>query len=485
MALGLLACQPAEREAEGPLEVVVPQEPATLDPRFATRSLDVKLTRLVHVGLFGLDPDTLKPTPLLVQAHHFEDARTLRLELRPGLRFHGGQPLRPTDVCATLRAVADPALASPHRPVVQAIAECTPDGARGLTLRWGEPRATVLSDLEIPILRADQARLPPQPEGALDGLGPYRVARWSGAAVELDPQATAVLPEPRHAVVVRTVRDENARALRLLAGRSDVAPNAFSPTLLPTFEALPSLSVLSREGANVTYLLFQNDRAPLDRAEVRRGIASAIDRELIVRTLLSGGATVAESLIPPGHWAFARPEERLTFAPARARPILSKIAPLTLLTGTDRLRVTIARAMAQMLESAGLEVRVVPLDFGALLDRLDRGDFEMAILQMPEFTEPNVLHWFFHARGVPGEGGAGRNRARYRSAQASRLLQLASEIGEVERRREAYAELTQIMASDMPVVPLWHEHQTAVVSARAREFQLSAEGRWLGLARLP
>jgi hypothetical protein len=37
----------------------------------------------------------------------------------------------------------------------------------------------------------------------------------------------------------------------------------------------------------------------------------------------------------------------------------------------------------------------------------------------------------------------------------------------------------------MPVVPLWHEDQVAVISKRAQGFHLSAEGRWLALAALP
>jgi hypothetical protein len=41
------------------------------------------------------------------------------------------------------------------------------------------------------------------------------------------------------------------------------------------------------------------------------------------------------------------------------------------------------------------------------------------------------------------------------------------------------------MAEEVPVVPLWHEDQVAVVSARARGFVQSTEGRWLGLASLP
>jgi peptide/nickel transport system substrate-binding protein len=137
-----------------------------------------------------------------------------------------------------------------------------------------------------------------------------------------------------------------------------------------------------------------------------------------------------------------------------------------------------------MLTEAGLPTTVMPLDLGVLLARLDAGDFQLAILQIPELTEPNVLSWFFHPRGVPGEGGLGRNRARYRSAEAASLLDRASTSSSRSERREAYRAFADLVLRDVPVAPLWHEDQIAVVSERARAFQPSAEGRWLALARL-
>jgi peptide/nickel transport system substrate-binding protein len=103
---------------------------------------------------------------------------------------------------------------------------------------------------------------------------------------------------------------------------------------------------------------------------------------------------------------------------------------------------------------------------------------------MPELTEPNVLRWFFHPNAVPGEGGEGRNRARWRSPRAAELLDQASANPDRSARRALYGELAELMARDMPVVPLWHEDQVAVLSARARDFRISAEGRWLSLASL-
>jgi peptide/nickel transport system substrate-binding protein len=341
-----------------------------------------------------------------------------------------------------------------------------------------------LSDLEVPILRADQARSRPQPNGELDGLGPYRASSARPGEVVLEPADTGVFARPAHAVVVRTVRDENARALRLLAGESDIAPNAISPGLLPALERESELFVVARAGANVTYLLMQNDRPPFDRLEVRRAVAHAIDRELIVRTLLAGRARVAKSLLPPDHWAAAPELTAEPFAPAAARAVLTDLPPVTLLTSTDRARVTLARVLAQMLRDAGLTVEVVALDLGVLLERLDAGDYLMATLQLPELTEPNVLSWFFHPDKIPGEGSEGKNRARYRSPEARAELDRASRVRDPAQRRESYQRFARLLQRDVPVIPLWHEDQIAVVSRRARDFELSAEGRWLAVARL-
>ena len=459
-------------------------ETSTLDPRFATRSLDVKVTRLIHVGLIGLDPSTLEPVPLVAESVRFEGDRIVDVVLRPGIRFHGGQPLGSEDVCATLDAVRDPALGSPHRTIVSSIGRCIPTGPLALRLELDSPRATILTDLELPVLRRDQARGAARPDGLLDGLGPFSVRVATPSTVELEPAETNVLPKPKHAVVVRTVRDENARVQRLLAGRADVAPNSISPTLIPALDGREGLAIVSRGGANVTYLLFQNDRAPFDRVEVRRAIARALDRDLIAKTLFAGRAVAAVSLLPPGHWAAEPQLDPEHFDPDGARRVLAGVREASLLTSTDRSRVTLARAVGQMLGDAGLSTAVVPIDLGVLFARLDAGDFDMALLQLPELTEPNVLSWFFNPSGVPGEGGAGKNRARYRNPLARDLFDDASRVVDKTKRRADYRAIAKLMASDVPVVPLFHEDQVAVVSSRARGFSPSAEGRWMSLAGL-
>jgi len=347
-----------------------------------------------------------------------------------------------------------------------------------------DPHATVLTDLEVPILRADEAFLPPRPDGSLDGLRPYQVARRAPGEIELAPAKGGALPAPARSVTLRTVHDENARALRMHAGRADLVVNGFSPTLLPALEHAPGITVNARRGANLTYLVARTDRGPLADRRVRRALAAAIDRERVASTLLAERAEVANTLLPPAHWACTTappwPADRVAARASLAAAHEGRLH-LTLLTSTDRLSGTVARFLAQELAEVGADVEVVALELGTLIGRLAAGDFELATLQLPELTEPNVLRVFLHSSSIPPEGA---NRGRVRDAEVDRLLDEGEQTPDLAARRVIYAALEERIRDEALLIPLWHEDQIAVVSDRAKPFIPSAEGRWLGLADL-
>jgi len=486
-ALACAACSGGKARPAGqdrPLEMLVPTDAETLDPRHATDAVALRATRLLHAGLVRLDPETLEPKPYLASGWTWVDARTLRVELRPGVRFHSGAPFTARDVSASIAAFASPRVGSRHARVVEAIREIEVVSDLVILIHLHHPHATVLTDLEVPILRADEAFLPARPDGSLDGLGPYQVARRAPGEIELVPAIGGALPAPSRRVTLRTVHDENARALRMHAGRADLVVNGFSPTLLPALEHAPGITVNARRGANLTYLIARTDRGPLADPRVRRALAAAIDRERVASTLLAGHAEVANTLLPPAHWAYTAappwPADRVAARASLAAAHEGRLH-LTLLTSTDRLRGTIARFLAQELAEVGADVQVVPLELGTLIGRLGAGDFELATLQLPELTEPNVLRVFLHSSSIPPDGA---NRGRVRDAEVDRLLDEGEQTPDPAARRVIYAALERRIRDEALMIPLWHEDQIAVVSDRARGFTPSAEGRWLGLAEL-
>ncbi|HQY64180.1 MAG TPA: ABC transporter substrate-binding protein [Polyangiaceae bacterium] len=447
--------------------------------------MGLRATRLVHAGLFGIDRTTLAPYPLVAKSYRFEGPRELHVTLRSGVTFHGGKALDSTDVVATLAAFADLKVGSRHARVVSAIARAEPEGPLGVKIVLSRPHATLLTDLELPILRADQAAAPPAPDGTLDGLGPFEITRAAGGVIDLSPRATGVFPAPKHALTLRAVRDENARALRLHAGRADLVQNGFSPTLLPSFDRA-GLQVVARPSASLTYLVPRCDRGIMQDARVRRAVSLAVDRSMLVRTLFAGHATPASTLLPPGHWARPHVPEAGPRDVEGARQLVREAgamgARVSLLVSTDRARKLMARILAAALEEVGLLVETTSLELGTMLGRLGSGDFELAMLQLPEVIEPNVLRVFLHGDFVPP---AGSNRGRVRSARLDALLDAGDAQRDDDARRALYAEVETLVREEALWIPLVHEDHVAVVSPRASAYAPDRDGRWGGLFDLP
>ncbi len=475
--LGLGACHSGS--ASGPLEVLLPTEVESIDPRAATDAASLRASRLVHAGLAGLHPQTLEPFPLLAESFVWEGPLALRVKLRPNARFHDGKALGAQDVIATFAAFRTSRFGHVVEPIDSIIED---KGDLRFVLK--RPHATLLSALEVPILRADQAASSPGRGDTLDGLGPYRVAAMRPGELALFPAGNGIAPAPALAVTLRTVKDENARALRLLSGRADMVQNGISPTLLPALRGREGLFFQSQKGANLTYMMARTDRGALGDARVRRALSMGIDRARIARTLLSETATPASSLLPEGHWARTE-RPALAFDPEGARALLRSAGvtalKLTLSTSTDRLRGTIARTMAQMLADIGVTVEVVPLELGSLLARLNAGEFELATLQLPEIAEPNTFRVFLHSAQIPPYGS---NRARVSVPELDALLDRGASEQDLTARRRIYAALDDLVLEKALWIPLFYERHVAVLGPRAQAYMPSADGRYGDLANL-
>ncbi|MEM1417235.1 MAG: ABC transporter substrate-binding protein [Myxococcota bacterium] len=476
-----MACggEPPASAPEALTTVLLPRAAEQLDPRFTTDPMGLRVSRLLFASLVTIDPRTLEVVPDLAEEVVAEAPFAWRVRLRSGLRFADGSALDAQDVAATFRGVADPRLGSPWAATYGRIASIEVLGPRELRFVLAEPHATFLTDLELPIVRAEDARR----REARIGAGPYRLA---GDAGELRLVANAHWHggTPRHpSLRFVVVRDDNVRAMRLRGGGADLALSAVPPLLVPLFEADPAFEVASAPGVGTYYLGVRTDAPGLD-AEARRTLCMALDREALVQAKLGGRGHVAHSWIPAGHWAaseVATPAFEAAAARARVaeRPFGRR---LVLRTSSDRFRVSTALAIQAMLRDAGVRVDVRPSENASFIADLAAGRFDLALLEVPEVFEPHVLSWFFGSERIPGPGRAGANRWRFRSA----ALDAALERGRTERHRPArvaaYAEAQAILARELPVIPLFQRDQVAVMR-RGLAFDVPRDGRFGTLAR--
>jgi peptide/nickel transport system substrate-binding protein len=488
--LMLLGCGGDGRAAAraGSLVVIFPREPEQLDPRYVGDAYGLKVTRLLHASLLRVHPFTLEAVPDLAERVAVETPTRYRVWLRPGLKFSDGSALDATDVIATYEGLVDPRVKSRFVSTFSRVAAVRAENAHEVVFELKAPHATFLTDLEMPILRAEDAREPATPGRLPIGAGPYLLAHRDTGSLQLraNPHYHA-RPIDHPELTLLVIHDDNTRALRMLAGAGDLALNTIPPLLLPLFER-PGFRIQSERGVGTTYLGVNLEQRALKDVRVRQAIAHAIDRERLVTHKLFGRALAARSWIAPSHWAFDPSTPSYDHDPERARALLREAGfvpgedgfalSLTVRTSSDRGVVSIARALSSMLRDVGIDLDVRPSEGATLLADLARGRFELAFLQSPEVVEPHVLSWFFASERIPIPGQReGANRWRLRDPELDDALERGRAHTDRAVRIEAYQRAQHLLARDLPVIPLWHDDVVAVTSARLTDFRVPRDAR--------
>jgi peptide/nickel transport system substrate-binding protein len=483
----------AMRHETGVLSIVLPRDIHELDPRFVSDPYSLYVTRLLFGSLIRIDPQSLEAVPDLAESVEVISDVVYRVRLREGLLFSDGSALDATDVVATYRSVVDPALHTRYALTYARIVKVQALDALNVEFTLNGPHASFITDLELPILRAEDTaqRLPFSEQMRPIGAGPYRLVGRRVGALELAPNPHWYAGVPRvPRVRMLVVRDDNTRALRLLAGAADYALNAVPPLLVPLFKPSSGFAVDTVAGISTTYVGI-NLRAPVLRdVRVRRALAFAIDRSALIAAKFSGRAQLASSFVPPGHWAYASDTPSYDFDPQKARALFAAAGltgsprlTLSLRCGSDRFRVSIARAIAAMLADVGVDVNVQPTETATLIADLDRGRFELTLLQIPELIEPHFLSFFFATERIPGAGREGANRWRLSDPELDALFERGRRTLVRADRRAIYGQVQRILAERLPVIPLWHESVVAVRSLRAPALPVPRDARFSMLAR--
>ena len=542
----VLACSCRNEWPDDQLVIAVPTAARTLDPRVAVDAASTRLWRLVFAGLTRVESDggvaldlAESMTPVLRDAEG--EPLAWQIRLRSDLRFHDGSPLEAADVVCTWRSVADPRLGSPVAgEFARRVASVRALDARTVRFDLVAPLATFASDLILGIVPRSACSRPDLRMGALVGAGPFAVVD----ATRLDAVMLRRMPPGgttttrAQTLLVRAIPDESGRALAVLGGGADVALG-LSPLVLEAVADHDEARVVAAPGIAFSYLALNTRAAALADARVRHAVQAGLDRAGLVRTLLGGRGRAAAGMFAADHWAAPPELQAAAFDPTAARALFDAAGlgvaadgvrlRLRLLVPASRQRRREAEAIARALREVEVEVDVRSLEIGAMLAELRAGRFDAFLLGLPEPLEPDYLGWMFHGRnrpelrappwpGAPAAGavadafacqlvtaraqaqtlveiggaalglvsarGAG-NRSGIDDPLLNCLLDVGRRSGDRARRAAAYQAAASVLAAELPIVPLWHEDQVALVHRRVGAVSPAADGRLAPWADAP
>lgn len=467
--------------------VVIESSPANLDPRIGTDAQSERIDELIYDALvkkdehFNLQPD-------LATRWEMPDPLTYIFHLRTGVRFQDGRPFSSRDVKWTLDSMRNHTLLTAKYQAFRNVASIDTPDAQTVVIHMLQPDASLLWNLSdgaigiVPYGSGNDFAKPPA------GTGPFRlVSQEVDKEVVLERNPLSWQSAPKiFRLQFHVVPDGTTRALELRKGSADLAQNALTPDMTWSMRDDARLAIATVPGTEVQYLTFNLRDPYLRDVHVRRAIAYSMDRPLIIATLLRGEARPADSLLPPNHWAFNGDVTHYTYDPGRARELLDTAGykpgrdgirfHLTMKTSNDEGTRLLAMALQQQLRAVGIALDVRSFEFATFYSDISRGAFAIYGLRWIGGNEdPDIFRYAFATSSFPPRGA---NRGHYSNAELDRLLQTAARESDQPMRRAAYARAQEILATDLPSLPLWFLDSVVVYNRRLSGVHASASGNY-------
>src|SRR5215213_4583787 len=322
-----------EGKKEGPLVVVLENNPATLDQLRGTDASSERMRQLMFNSLVRKNENFDYVGDLASDIQTSPDGLAYTFKLRDGVKFHNGKAFTSADAKYTLETLlkSDSRKANDffegtgagRKPIVKTVE--TPDPST-LVVRLNKPLTKFLSGL-VPVGMMPQGYTTDQQKQNPIGTGAFKFARYDESQQVVDLTANEEYWGGAPAVKqlrVRAILDANTLQAELKSGGVDIAQVAnLQPDAYAALGQDANLKVAQFPGVNVVYLNFNAQDEVLKDPRVRQAIAYAIDRRAIVKELLLGQARVANSILPEQSWAYS-PGQVYNYDPERAKQILDE-----------------------------------------------------------------------------------------------------------------------------------------------------------------
>jgi peptide/nickel transport system substrate-binding protein len=443
-------------------ELVVAQsgDVSKLDPHLSTAVFDITVYFNLFDNLTSRRVDG-RLAPGLATDWKLLNPTTWQFRLRPGVKFHNGDPLTSADVKFSIDRTYDPNVkVSLVRTVFTTVDRIeTPDALTVnfhtkqpdplLPARLGFYGGYILPKKYFEAVSADTFNLKPI------GSGPCKFVEWVkderlvfeafrdywGGKIDADR------------VVFRPIPENSPRIAALLKGEVDIITK-LPPDHVDRVAKHPTTKVEGALYAGLYVLAVNSKRPPLDNPKIKQALSLAIDREAIVKELWRGQGIIPsqpiakgdnhfDDTLPPLKYDPALAKERLKEAGYRGEEVV--IESTVALVANDK---AMAEAIVAMWRDVGVNAKVEIIEASVRAQKNRERSFKGLWWSDPTSTlaDPDGMMW-----RLLSPGGI---QDYWRHPRFDELGSAARFSVDEKFRGQAYKEMTKIFLEHFPWIPI-------------------------------
>jgi peptide/nickel transport system substrate-binding protein len=489
LVLFLTACAPA---ATGPASSATggdtPRKGGTFvgvitgDPQTGNRDTNTDLNTFyafspVFSSLVRVDA-TRTASPELAESWTVSpDEKTYTFKLRKNAKFHDGSPVTSADVKFTAEEVAGKYQAQAISIFKNVDRIDTPDD-NTVVFVLKQPVAIfqlalgqqVMVILPKKIYQGSDPRTNPANSAPI-GSGPFKFKEWvKGDHITLVRNDDYYIPGLPYLdqVIYRIIPDAGSRTVAFQKGDIDFLPGQYvAREQAKDLGSVAGVQIDDHSGPPGQELMFFNlTKKPLDDIKVRTAIVMALDQKAFVeRAFFGSGAKVATSHIEIDLGAYHNPNVKLpAFDVAKANQALDDAGYKKGSDGTRfKLRIMYspgndsdrrsAELVRDQMVAIGISVQSTPLDQAVIAKQVfTDADFDLFNASVTSNNDPELGKSRHYVSGTIGASYG--NGSRYRNAEVDQFFAQGAATSNVDRRKDAYWKVQEILARDLPTFPL-------------------------------
>lgn len=474
----------------GDLVMLRAEQLRTLMPSEPSDNASIWVIEEVFDTLLQPKPDGSGVVPDLATSwSQSSDGLDWTFNLRHGVLFTNGQPMTSKDVKFSIEETSKPS--SPFAFINASIDKITTPDDYTVVIHTKMPFAPLPSDMAIfanSIVPYNYAGMKPADFAKHPiGTGAFMLKSWTPGVESTFVRNPHYWREGRpylDSITFKTVADSNTRANEVQGGQAQI----------DEFPAYSSIAALQNSGgavnvgtfasSRVDFLSLNNTKKPLDDVNVRRAIASAVDKDTLVKVVLFGHGKPAGAYMSPSSWSNDPSIKGYPYDMKAAKAYLAKssvpngFSTTIMVYSGNSDQQTMAQIIQASLAKLGIKITIQTLDPSAAYDAQQNGNYDMSFsYDTTDIVDPDEIIRFTGAY----DGGSNALYSFYKNKQIDDWIAQAATLNDQAARQKLYFKVEEQWHQDEPDVPLFYVPEVYAYGGNVHDFHPYVTGNY-GLA---